>query len=392
VVVANGTYYERIRLRRGVRLEPLPGNIPVLDGQGAGPVVECEPGAESDCYFGYFRVTNGNAGLGGGINITGASPLLAGIQIVGNEASEGGGIYLADSHATLKLCEISGNTAQNRGGGIHCSEASAVRIEECFVYSNNALLGDGGGIFSDGGSLDVSLSHLHGNTAALAGGGIRCWGSDAILAGNIIEWNSARYGAGIHLFMGSATITSNTIGDNWVTEFGGGIDCDGTIGSISNNIVAVNSGGIFSSGGLLSLRNNDIFGNFLYSYWGISPGQGDIESDPLFVSGQRRLRGSSPCIDAGWDQAPSMLSVDYGLTARIQGKAVDIGAYERPCSFADMTGDCEVNLVDFAVLAAAWYSSPGQIHWNPACNLAAPDNKIDLFDLAVFSQQWLGGI
>ena len=59
----------------------------------------------------------------------------------------------------------------------------------------------------------------------------------------------------------------------------------------------------------------------------------------------------------------------------------------------DFEPDGDVDLADFAVLAAAWLSSPGDDNWNPACDISIPaDNFIDMLDLTVFSGNWLAGI
>lgn len=52
-----------------------------------------------------------------------------------------------------------------------------------------------------------------------------------------------------------------------------------------------------------------------------------------------------------------------------------------------------VNLADFAILALAWQSSPGDDNWNPICDISDPnDNVIDERDLSVLSRYWLAGV
>ena len=58
----------------------------------------------------------------------------------------------------------------------------------------------------------------------------------------------------------------------------------------------------------------------------------------------------------------------------------------------DFVAPAGVDMSDFAVLAAAWQSTEGDdANWNPLCNLAAPDDVIDIADLAVFCDNWLVG-
>jgi hypothetical protein len=64
-----------------------------------------------------------------------------------------------------------------------------------------------------------------------------------------------------------------------------------------------------------------------------------------------------------------------------------------PCSLpppGDMDSDCDVELSDFAVFASAWYSSPDDGNWNPACDISEPkDSVIDFKDLGVLVHNWL---
>jgi hypothetical protein len=49
-----------------------------------------------------------------------------------------------------------------------------------------------------------------------------------------------------------------------------------------------------------------------------------------------------------------------------------------------------VNFRDFAVLAAAWGSQPGDENWDADCDISNPsDGVIDKKDLAVFCDNWL---
>jgi hypothetical protein len=61
-----------------------------------------------------------------------------------------------------------------------------------------------------------------------------------------------------------------------------------------------------------------------------------------------------------------------------------------PYVAGDFEPDGDVDFKDFAVLAAAWLSQPGQPNWNADCNISTPkDNIIDEHDLAVFCDNWL---
>lgn len=54
----------------------------------------------------------------------------------------------------------------------------------------------------------------------------------------------------------------------------------------------------------------------------------------------------------------------------------------------DFEPDGDVDTIDFAVFADAWYSAEGDTFWNPACDLYA-DGFIDELDLELFAENWL---
>jgi hypothetical protein len=59
-------------------------------------------------------------------------------------------------------------------------------------------------------------------------------------------------------------------------------------------------------------------------------------------------------------------------------------------TMGDFEPDGDVDLEDFAVLAAAWRSQPGDGNWNAACNISESiDGVIDEYDLIVFCENWL---
>ncbi|MHC4154001.1 MAG: hypothetical protein ACYST6_03605 [Planctomycetota bacterium] len=61
-----------------------------------------------------------------------------------------------------------------------------------------------------------------------------------------------------------------------------------------------------------------------------------------------------------------------------------------PARPADFEPDTDVDLEDFAVLAAAWKTTPAHPNWNPACDIYDPkDDLIDERDLAIFAGSYL---
>ena len=111
---------------------------------------------------------------------------------------------------------------------------------------------------------------------------------------------------------------------------------------------------------------------------------------------------------SNWNQeaklraSDSMAGDDFGYAVAISGDIALIGAdcddhgsgsaYLFGPQRGDIDYDCNVDVYDFAILALAWLSSPGQTHWNPECDISDPnDNIINMLDLDVLTNNWLAG-
>ena len=70
---------------------------------------------------------------GGGIYISGASPLLEELRVLNNQAYRGGGIYATNSDARIFRTIIKGNSAVDYGGG-------ATFLSGCNPYLYEVLL------------------------------------------------------------------------------------------------------------------------------------------------------------------------------------------------------------------------------------------------------------
>ncbi|MBN1764987.1 MAG: C10 family peptidase [Sedimentisphaerales bacterium] len=56
----------------------------------------------------------------------------------------------------------------------------------------------------------------------------------------------------------------------------------------------------------------------------------------------------------------------------------------------DFEPDCDVDLMDFTDLTAAWLTTPADEEWDPNCDISSPpDSIINLFDLQEFAHNWL---
>ncbi|MEM7454983.1 MAG: hypothetical protein AAF456_11590 [Planctomycetota bacterium] len=174
---------------------------------------------------------------GGGINMDGGQARLfqsivggltreegnvAGTFGAGGADGSGGGVYVSGTDsARFRMIGgyVSHNTATLSGGGIYQSSENTVLLEN-FVYVdfNRALRQDGGGIFNNGGHLELRDSVFADNSSR-NGGGIFNGSGTAVLTGSNVQFNEARLaGGGIfnegEFFRNSTFINSNTAAEN----------------------------------------------------------------------------------------------------------------------------------------------------------------------------------
>ncbi len=262
----------------------------------------------------------------------------------------GGGIYNFFSSPTITNCIISGNVAES-GGGIF-NYSSSPTITNCIISWNGAdydatstmATGNGGGIWNGSSSPTITNCTITGNRARGVGGGILSF----LESINVTITNSIIWGN-----------TAGTFGpDVWVT-----IDS-----TFNDDYCCVGVG--FSGSGDHTIVDDPEFVD--PGSWNNNGTPTDL-TDDIWVNGDYHLVSSlvpentSPCIDAGDNDAPSLPTEDLDEYPRIldgdedDTATVDMGAYEYHSSFYfTVTGTATMTAGGFQEITIRAYEQNGQ--------------------------------
>ncbi len=245
------------------------------------------------------------------------------------------------------------------------------------ISNNSWTSGDGGGIALWGAGSPSIMNNLVSNnlasgiigciadipctTAVATGGGLLIFDSSPSLVQNLIINNTADIGGGISYEADAyqtdgPLMVNNTVAGNTATQnYGSAVFAWGASTSeklINNIFVAADASNTFYCvSGEPVFLSNDVFGARGVTFEGncssITDVAGNITVDPLFAepaSGDYRLTAGSPAIDAGANDAPDLLSLDFYGNPRIVADypgcpaVVDLGIAEyQPAGTAPAT-------------------------------------------------------
>ena len=255
---------------------------------------------------------NTGTGSGGGIYNGGILEVLD-TDLLNNQAGSGGGI-LNVGILTVSRSTIWGNTTKYGGGGIDNSSIGVSHLEHTTVNENASNAGGG---IRNVGRLTLENSTVSGNTGERGGGVLN--GNYMRISNTTVSGNRGNHGGGIAIMMASwdpRTEFNNTIiaANTAALE---GADCAGSITLLGHNLVGSDDHCIVQATasdlvGTLSRPVDPRLG-------ALGNNGGPTETHALLLD--------SPAIDTGGDNPD--LSTDQRGLARPQGRASDIGAYER---------------------------------------------------------------
>jgi len=257
---------------------------------------------------------NGEDDEGGGMyNRNGASPNVTNCVFSYNNAEIGGGMYNDESSPTVTNCVFAENWVEDYGAGMYNGEGASPTVTNCVFYSNEAEDQHGGGMYNNQSSPTIINCTFYRNESDGGYGGAiyNRRHSNATLS-NCIFWYNFAKGASDEIYNKDSEPTFS------YCCIRGGLN-----GSRCGGDDSIDGGGnINDSPDFYNRRNPDGADDV----WGTS-------DDGL------RLKGDSPCIDAGDNSTITEPDDITGNTRKIDdpntmdtgnGRApiVDMGAYE----------------------------------------------------------------
>ncbi len=290
-----------------------------------------------------MTIEGGRATWGGGIYNQG-DLTIADLVVRGNEAEiHGGGIFnLMGGTLVVSRTLVTGNVARH-GGGIF--NDATITVTDSTVVGNSAIRGKGGGLHnSQGGVVALSSTSISGNSSRFGGGGIYTRSELTLINAVVMDNQAGSDGGGIFNWGARLRITNSTVAHNRAPSEGGGVhNIASGMMTVGNSIIASNESKVgpdcFTSVDDAMSMGHNLVGNGVAcdvrSHSGDMMGTTDRPIDPnirVIRDGEGRatqyvLLEGSPAIDAADDgMAPG---ADSRGTARPQGGASDIGAYEK---------------------------------------------------------------
>ncbi len=200
IQVSCGIYFENIQMKDGVKVLGEGADCTVLDGSAVGTVVTfVNVGATTE--LSGFTIRNGLAFLGAGIYIDSPATISHSI-ITGNAAIKnpggfygvGGGIEIYDAGPMITNNLFVGNTAERSGAALDIYFSYPFVINNTIVGNDaiapGASVGFGGGIYSLFSSPTVMSNIIYDNLSEVGGGGMDMVQSTYAVEFNVLDYST----------------------------------------------------------------------------------------------------------------------------------------------------------------------------------------------------------
>ncbi len=327
--------------------------------------------------------------------IDSAQLTLNGLTIqFGYDIEKGGAIFCTDANLSIHNCAFKYNSVysllrRNSFGGVIYAENSFLNINSSYFTGN---LVKGGGTSSSNG-YDGLGGVIYGDSNCEINIYNCLFDNNSALGGPVIDPPGVEKGSGLGgAIHGNANIRFSTFANNAADTSGGAIFSSETT-DIENSILWANLPDQYS--GSMQIDYSDVQQE-------ITPGgEGNINQDPLFVTGPlgnyylsqtAALQTlDSPCLNAGEDTATFHNMIHYTTrTDHLPDTAIaDIGYHyqlNQPQK-ADINNDNIVNYLDYQCLSRQWLQSPSE----PSADIYPyiGNNFIDIDDAIFLVDNWL---
>ena len=231
-----------------------------------------------------------------------------------NSQGNGGGVSLHGG-GTLRNCLIAYNRGNRTGGGVYIrsyNNKNTALVTGCRIIGNSLYdeANSGGGVQAEGGIVEKCLISGNSGKNKTSGLGVRVAGGTVR---NCVITGHSGYVVGAGAYVSSGSLLNCTVYGN------------------SSRLDAAGGSGVHQEGG--TVKNVLAYGNGDGSTPGFRTTGGtaanNLVDNPFYVdaaNGDYTLLAGSPAIDVG--ETIASVADDYVGTARPQGAAYDIGAYE----------------------------------------------------------------
>lgn len=328
-----------------------------------------------------FIVENSSDSDGGAVYLEGACEMSHCELLLNSAGGDGGGAYARPFAQGLLVsnCVFDNNSARNGGAlAISIQHLTGAHVDQCIFRHNNTDGGNGGALYYNPSSAQVSLLSNSLFVLNTTGG-----------SGGAVFSTSSLHMEGCTTFANLSTTTNNP-----ARGFGG-------TGRIANSILWDGIGELPSDFTAIQINHSNIFGGW--------PGHGNIFQPPAFVDPDGpdnslgtldddfRILKISPCINAGDPAAMNIPpTLDLDGNPRVVGGRIDMGAFEflESCQVDQDCSDnnaCTLDACDATF--GCLYSSACGAGFTCQNNTCLPDcgnmdtdddGDIDLIDLAVW--------